>query len=452
MTSSLNKLAIKGTTWTFLGYGSSQVIRFGSNLILTYLLVPKYFGLMALVNAFLQGLNLFSDVGIAQNIVRSKQGDNPVFLNTAWTIQVLRGVLIWSALMILAYPISWYYETPLLFPVLLVISVVPLIGGLTSTRLYTLNRHMALGKITLLELATQIIGIITMISIASIYPSVWALVIGAIVSQTFKTVASYLLLPGHKHRFAMDPEARSEIVSFGRWIFLTSVIMFLAEQSDRIILGKLVPLEVLGVYNLAFIFANIPQTIMKQMSFKVIFPLVSKRIELPRAELRKKINQQRWKLHLLLLFIFIALVGFGDVIVLRLYKDLYAEAAWMMPLLALGSWFSALFFIANPCLLALGKPFYSAQSRGLRFVVIAVGTLVGFRVAGIVGAVLVIAFGDLPAYLSIQYSLHREGLGCFTQDLLSTMLLLGVIGLVFLGRLFFGFGLPLDTLPALNAM
>lgn len=448
---SLKKLAIKGTTWTVLGYGSSQFVRFVSNLILTRLLVPEYFGLMALVNTFLQGLSLFTDVGIGQNIIRSEQGDDPVFLNTAWTIQVLRGIFIWLVLITLAWPISLIYEEPQLFPVLLVISVTALLGGLASTRLYTLNRHLALGKITLLELSSQVIGIITMIAIAWFYPSVWALVIGAIVSRFFKTVASYLIFPGHKHKFTMNREARGEIVSFGRWIFLTSIIMFSAEQSDRIILGKLVPLEILGVYNIAYEFANIPQSVMKQMSFKVIFPLVSKQIELPRAQLKERLNRQRWKLHVGIVIIFVILVGFGDTIILFLYDDRYAQAAWMMPLLALGSWFSALFFIANPCLLALGKPVYSAQSRGLRFLVVALGILLGFKVAGIFGAVLVVALGDLPAYLSIQYSLNQEGIGCFRQDLRSTLLLLFVIGLVFLFRLTLGLGLPFDTLYALSA-
>ncbi|MFM6205833.1 oligosaccharide flippase family protein, partial [Planktothrix sp.] len=89
---SLSKKAIQGTIWTLFGYGGSQVLRFGGNLILTRLLVPELFGLMALVNTFITGLNLFSDVGIRPSIIRSQRGDDPEFLNTAWTIQVFRGL------------------------------------------------------------------------------------------------------------------------------------------------------------------------------------------------------------------------------------------------------------------------------------------------------------------------------------------------------------------------
>ena len=432
-----------------MGYGGSQVLRFASNIVLTRLLVPEYFGLMALVNAFRQGLELFSDIGIAQNIVRSKRGDDPDFLNTAWSISVLRGVLLWTALIVLAYPLSIFYGEPLLFKVLIAISVVTIARGFVSTRIYTLNRHLIIGKVTLFEFASQFVSIATMIIVALIYPSIWALVIGAIVGQTFRAVLSFILFPGHKHKFMIQAEARKEIVSFGRWIFLSSIILFLAEQSDRLILGKLIPLETLGVYNIAYMFASIPQQVMKQMSFKVIFPIVSKRIDLPRKQLKRKINRQLWKLHSVLILMFLGLAGFGDLIINFLYDSRYQEAAWMMPLLALGTWFSALFFIADPCLLALGKSFYSALSRAFRLFLIVVGLYVGFEIGGILGAIAVIAFADVPSYIASQYYLHREGLGSLLTDIRSTLILIGLMALVFLLRSAVGLGLPLETLPFL---
>ncbi len=92
--SSLQKKAIGASVWVIIGYGSSQCLRLISNLILTRLLVPELFGLMALVNTFIIGLNLFSDVGIRPSIIRSERGEDPLFLNTAWTLQVIRGFRI----------------------------------------------------------------------------------------------------------------------------------------------------------------------------------------------------------------------------------------------------------------------------------------------------------------------------------------------------------------------
>jgi O-antigen/teichoic acid export membrane protein len=71
------------------------VIRFGSNLIITRLLLPEHFGLMALVTTFLVGLALFSDTGVGPNIIQNPKGEEPIFFNTAWTVQAIRGVLLW---------------------------------------------------------------------------------------------------------------------------------------------------------------------------------------------------------------------------------------------------------------------------------------------------------------------------------------------------------------------
>src|SRR5688572_30143338 len=89
----LRSQAIRGSIWTFAGYGASQVIRLASNLILARLLFPDVFGLMALVNVFIGGLAMFSDIGIGPAIIQNKRGNERTFLNTAWTIQIGRGLM-----------------------------------------------------------------------------------------------------------------------------------------------------------------------------------------------------------------------------------------------------------------------------------------------------------------------------------------------------------------------
>ena len=102
MSSSIKKQAVRGTVWTIVGYGGSQGLRFVGNLILTRLLMPELFGLMALVNTFRIGLSLFSDIGIDPSIIRSQRSSDPDFLNTAWTLQMLRGCWIWLGCWLIA--------------------------------------------------------------------------------------------------------------------------------------------------------------------------------------------------------------------------------------------------------------------------------------------------------------------------------------------------------------
>ena len=104
--SSLTARALRSALFTLGGFGSAQLIRLASNLILTRLLFPEAFGMMALTMVFLQGLQMFSDVGVAPAIQQSKRGDDADFLDTAWTIQVVRGLCLWLAACALAWPVS----------------------------------------------------------------------------------------------------------------------------------------------------------------------------------------------------------------------------------------------------------------------------------------------------------------------------------------------------------
>ena len=84
--SGLMARATRSAGLNLMGFGTGQVLRLASNLILTRLLFPEAFGVMAMVSVFLMGLAMFSDVGVGPAIMQSKRGDDRDFLNTAWTI------------------------------------------------------------------------------------------------------------------------------------------------------------------------------------------------------------------------------------------------------------------------------------------------------------------------------------------------------------------------------
>ena len=106
--------AMRSSAWTIFGFVASQGIRFGSNLILTRLLFPEAFGMMALVTVAMVGLGNFSDIGTGPAIAYNRRGDDPDFLDTAWTLHVIRGVLLWLATCALAWPFARFYGEPML--------------------------------------------------------------------------------------------------------------------------------------------------------------------------------------------------------------------------------------------------------------------------------------------------------------------------------------------------
>lgn len=442
----LKQQAIVNTAWTIFGYGTSQILRLGSNLILTRLLIPELFGLMALVNVFIVGINLFSDLGIQPSIIQNKRGDETIFLNTAWTIQVIRGFGIWVGCLLIAFPVAQFYEEPRLRWLIPIVGLNSIISGFNSTSIASLSRHMAVGKIIRFELGTQIVSLVALITWAFLSPTIWALVGGSLISVTCKAFWSHHLNSQLSNRFAWDKDVIQDISSFGRWIFLSTAMTFLATQTDRLILGKLLDLEMLSFYIVALTLADIPRQVMAKVSSQVMYPLITKYASLPRASLREKIVKQRGLILIAQAIALTIMVSFGDFLVTTLYDARYYQATWIIPILAIGLWPLMLSLTSDKVLLAIGNPNYAALGNMFKFIYMLIGLPLAYSVSGVLGAIVVIAFNDLPFYGVVSYGLWREKLSTFKQDFVATTILLGLLCCVLTARYMLGFGLPIDKI------
>jgi O-antigen/teichoic acid export membrane protein len=441
---SIKKLAVRGAIWTILGYGASQSLRLVNNLILTRLLVPELFGVMSLLYTFLMGLHLLSDIGINVSIIQNKRGDDPDFLNTAWTMQIIRGFLIWGGCIIIAYPIAQLYNKPELMWLLPIVGLGTLINTFNNTVLHSMNRHMAIRQIAIIEFVGQVISICVMILWALVSPSIWALVVGGITSALYELGISYYLAKGKMNRFMWEPTAVRELLSFGVWLFLSTAITFFAERADQLILSRLVGFEMFGIYIIAFTLADLPRSVTSAVSSKVIMPALSKMTDQPRPDIRQKLNGQRKRVLVVLAAGLALLAAFGDVLIKILYSSYYAPASWMLPILAVGIWPRLLSNTNEPVLFAIGKPQYTAAANFSRFLSTAVGIWAGYSILGLPGAIIGVALNDLVYYVIINYGLKRESFSGIYQDVLATVLMLGILGLLLVIRYSLGFGTPLD--------
>ena len=147
-------------------FGASLGVRMVSNMVLTRLLLPEAFGVMAVVGVLAVALALLSDLGIGQNVIVHKRGSDPTFLNTAWTVQIARGLFIWSLAIVLAIVIAvlaplgvfaadTVYVDPRLPFVLVVGTFAAVLQGLESTRIHEARRNLQPVSYTHLTLPTK---------------------------------------------------------------------------------------------------------------------------------------------------------------------------------------------------------------------------------------------------------------------------------------------------------
>ncbi|MBW4516962.1 MAG: oligosaccharide flippase family protein [Timaviella obliquedivisa GSE-PSE-MK23-08B] len=440
---SIKQLALRGTFWTVASYGISQILRFGSNLILTRLLFPEIFGLMSLAYVFITGLQLFSDLGIHTSLIQNKRGDEPDFLDTAWTLQIIRSVGLWLCCVIIAIPAANFYKEPELAWVLPIVGLGTLIGGFHSTGLASLTRRLAVKQVLIFELGGQIIGLSVMVIWAWFDRSIRALLVGTVVAALVQLVWSHILSPNPPNRLVLEKKAVGEIFSFGKWIFLSTVLTFFAMQSDRLILGKLLGVQLLGVYGIALTLAEIPKQVTLAVGGKIVFPMFSKFVSLPRSEFRDKIRRGRLPILLVTAPVLAMLFSFGDILITTLYDNRYADAAWMISLLALGIWPLILTTTLEGALFAMGNPTPSTWGNFCSFLALASGMWVGFQLFGVVGAVAAVPLSNVPFYAAVSYGLYREKLDCFDQDAYATALLLILCFIFVAARHVYGLPMPL---------
>jgi O-antigen/teichoic acid export membrane protein len=425
----LEKKALQASVWSILEYGSGMGLRIVSSLVLTRLLLPAYFGELTLVFTLITGINLLSDIGLAPSVIQSTRGDDPVFLNTAWTLQVLRGVMLWLIALVLTWPMAIFYHDPQLKFLLPAVAFGTLIGSFNSTNLLTLSRHMGVRRLFAIDGSTSVVSLLVTVSWAYYRPSVWAIVAGQLISTIYRLSISFIpkVAPGIRNSLCWDREAVHSIVHFGKWLMIATAFTFFATQSDRLILGRLISLSLLGIYGLAYQLSDVPRAIILALGNRVAYPFIAKIIHQPVDQFKAIFLRYRFFALLTGAVLISIMVNWGGLLIVHLYDHRYREAAWMIPILALGLWHTLLYQTTFPVLLSLGKAKYNAVGNAAYCVTICAGLPIAFHFFGMFGAVVAVAAGDFPLYLAIQFGLWRQSIGLWRQDLKMTAVFVSTV-------------------------
>lgn len=447
-----NLFLIRGAIWTMGAFGFGLLFRLITNVALARLLAPEIFGIMVIVNSIRTGVDLISDVGISQNIVHNPKAENPAFYNTAWTLRLIRAVLLWLVCLAAAAPVAHFYEAPILLTVLPVAGLFFVLAALGSVAQPLLQKRMRFVRLNAFEVIQEMFSSAAHILFAYFIPTIWALVFGGLIAMAARAAGSYFVLHNIRHRLHFDKEYARQIFSFGKWIFISSIIYFLSMNFDRLYYGKVAALGMLGVYGIARTLSDLVGALIVRLSSYLIFPLIAASRTMPRDQLRTALAMKR------LAFLLVGAVGIAvltttaDVMIKILYDQRYQAAGWMLPLLFLGAWFSILSSLNESTLLGFGRPLYSAMANGFKFAWLLVGFPIGFAQFGALGAIVVVATGDLWRYFPTLVGQMRERFSFAGQDLIATLTMFGLVGLFEWLRWSLGFGTSFDSILIAGTM
>lgn len=423
--------AARSAGLTIVGFATSQVLRLASNLILTRLLFPEAFGTMALISVFLMGLNQFSDVGVSPAIMQSKRGDDRDFLDTAWTIQVMRGIGLFAVACAIAWPVSVFYALPELALMLPVSALTLVLAGFLPTRMDSAQRHLRVGRLTQIDIGNQVVGIGAAVLLAWWWQSVWALVASGVLGAVSQLALHHLFLPGAPNRFRWEPRAARELIGFGKWIFLSTVAGFALTQADKLMIGKYLALDLFGVYNIGFFLASFPLLMGGMLVRRILIPIYR---EWPPRESAANFARLR-RMRLMVsgaLFGLVAVLALGGVwIVDLLYDPRYAMAGAVVVVIACMQVPQIIALTYDQAALAAGdsKRFFVLAASKAGMMVAAL--LIGLEWAGLFGALIGQGLAMVAVYPVVIWLSRSTGAWDRLHDAGFALLGLGLVVLAF---------------------
>ena len=431
---SLASRFVRASGWILGEHGVGQLLRFIGNLVLTRLLAPEMFGIMAIAHVVISGMTMFSDVGLDLSIIRSKRGNEVRFLNTVWTLQVIRGVLLFLVTITLAYLLQILNSTDFWRPesvyrnldlplVITLLSLSPLIDGFKSTNVAVANRNLDMSSVAVIQIVSQVAGTILMIVLALANPSIYALVFGGIFSRCVFVFSSHYFIAGQSNGFSWDLEAFKEIFSFGKWIFLTSMLGFLLASGDKLLLGALTDPTNLGLYSLAMALIVILLGISNKIVGKVGYAAISE-IDRNNPERVKEIYYRiRFPLDAGLLFVSGLIFMTGNIILGVLYDDRYQYAGHIVEVLSLSLIFNR-YALFSKALSALGRPELNVGVNVIGIVALYLGLPLVFYGYGFEGALWFIACHKIFTLPLIFYLKHKFDLCDYRYEIKGFLFLL----------------------------
>ncbi len=411
MTKTLKQRVLHSGMWVIANYGMQQGLRFVSNLILTRLLFPEAFGLVGIVQVIMLGINLLSDLGISTSIIQHKKGEDEEFLNTAWTLQVVRGVFLFLVAVAVSHPFAEFYHQPMLAQLLPVVALSMLIQSFRSTKMDVANRTLNMKRNILIDMCAYVLGVVTTILVAWKYHSVWALVVGGVLNSIISTWASHYMLPGHTNRFAWHHASFLDIFHLGKWFFLSSMLTFFSGEGSRLIVGKLLDVRTLGFYTLATMLVSIFWQMISQLVSNILLPAYSEIIRQQPERLHAVLTKTRLYMVLPGYMVAIIMALFGQEIVDLLYDERYREAGKMLMILAMGSFPGIINGSYLGVLTAKGLLKSSTLLQAVTIVLQIILMYIGHLYYGNLGVVA--SFAAATWFLIIPYAVIYHKAGCW---------------------------------------
>jgi PST family polysaccharide transporter len=271
---SLAQRTLKGIFWAYSSNLGGQLLTLGTSAILSRILIPEDFGLIAFALLFLAFLEAVRSFGVNDALIYTSEKVEEA-ADTVFIINVVLGISQFLLAVLLAPLLVYTFDDPRIVAVAQMIALTLVIDGFTQTHDALLQKELEFRRRFLPDLIGVVIKGIVSIALALSGAGVWSLVFGTLIGSLARTITKWRMLKWRpRFRFYMD-RARA-LWDYGMHVLMFHVLNIALEQADQLMIGVLLGQLQLGYYSIAM---RIPEMVISNLSLmltRVLFPSYAK--------------------------------------------------------------------------------------------------------------------------------------------------------------------------------
>lgn len=368
--SGLGQSGVTAVKWSAISTLARFVLQLGAQVILARTLGPEIFGIFAIGMVVLTFATFFSGFGFSWSLLqRTTLCDEDV--RFAFTWQLVVGLVTMLVVYLLAPMLSDYFREPRAQPVIEWLSIACLLSAAAAPATYLLQRDLNFRAGGLIQVGSYMAGYVAVgVPMAMLGWGATSLVAAWLVQAAVVLVASYVVKP-----HAVGPlfwyAGAASAVGTGRAVFLTNIVNWMLNNLDRVMIGRLLNAQALGLYNVAYNLAAMPNNLLLG-ALQPAFLAAGARLQGELERLGRAYFQMLATILVLVcpVFVFLALVS-GDLVQL-LYGSKWSDAGLVLRILFLSMPAYVIWGLSTPVLWNTGRKYYESM---LQLPILALGAL-----------------------------------------------------------------------------
>lgn len=328
--------------WSIAQVLGKQFISLVIFTVLSLILKPEDFGLVAMAFVWVAFLDSFSETGFSSALIQ-RQNVNTQHFSSVFVLNVGVGVLLAICGAGLAYPAALIFDTPLMQPLITVLSLGFIVNALSLTQVALAQKKLHFRDLFIRDTIATIVGGIVGISAALGGAGAWSLVMQTLVTYTVSAITLWSLSSWRPHWHEIRWSAITELWSYSSKLFIFNFLKFFAQNVDKFFISIFLGATAIGIYSFAFRWTSLPITMFVGAIGTYLFPHYAA-MQTDRLNVKKS---------------YLQILRITNALILPILLTIAIIAPLAIPLFWKDKWLGAIPVIQSLCLLAYAQTFIS---------------------------------------------------------------------------------------------